>query len=230
MEILFGESGLLLARWVHFMAGVVWIGHLYYFNFVQGLFFNEIDAQTKNVAITKLVPKALWWFRWGAMFTFLSGAYILVGRGMLGGFEIYTTSWGINILVGSLMATLMFLNVWLIIWPNQKVVIQSATQVLAGQAALPEAAAKGARAGLASRTNTLFSIPMLLFMGMASHFSYSVTASSLWPLWAAVFVVVGGLEINAIKGKMGPMTTVRGVIVSGFVLTAVLFVLVKALA
>ncbi len=227
MELVLSEGFLMFFRWVHFMAGVVWIGHLYYFNFVQGPFFAEIDAQTKNVAIAKLVPKALWWFRWGAMFTFISGAYILMAKGHSAGFAIYSTSWGINILVGALLGTLMFLNVWLIIWPNQKVVIQSATQVLAGGQALPAAAGCAAKAGLASRTNVLFSIPMLLFMGMASHLSYAITAESLMALWAIVLVIIAALEVNAIKGKMGPLTTVKGVIHCGLALAAVLYFAIR---
>ena len=63
----------LFLRWVHFLAGITWIGLLYYFNFVQGEWFKETDASSKNAAVQKLVPRALWWFRWGAMFTFLAG-------------------------------------------------------------------------------------------------------------------------------------------------------------
>lgn len=230
MDFFLSEGVMLFVRWVHFLAGVTWIGLLYYFNFVQGPFFAEIDAQTKNVAIAKLVPRALWWFRWGAMFTFLSGLYIIMARGHMGGFAIYSTSWGINILVGALFGVLMFLNVWLIIWPNQKVVIQSATQVLAGGQALPNAASCGSKAGLASRHNVMFSIPMLLFMGMASHFSYAVNTANLGLLWSIVFVVVFALQLNAIRGKLGPLTTVKGVIMCGVILTAVMFSIVKLLA
>jgi hypothetical protein len=71
---------------------------------------------------------------------------------------------------------------------------------------------------------------MLLFMGMATHFGYNVTATSLWPLWIVVFLIVGGLEVNAIKGKMGPMATVKGVITSGFVLTLALVLVVRFLS
>jgi uncharacterized membrane protein len=232
VDILFGEgSGLFVARWLHFLGGIAWIGHLYYFNFVQGAFFSEIDAATKSTAIQKLVPKALWWFRWGAMLTFLSGLYIILGKGHNAqSFEILQSSWGVNILVGSLLGTLMFLNVWLVIWPNQKIVIQSATQAASGGQALPNAAASGAKALLASRTNTMFSIPMLFFMGAAAHLPYAVHAEGLMTFWAVVLVLVAALEGNALFGKLGPLTTVRGVIIAGFVLTAVLFVLVKLLA
>ena len=227
MELLLSDGAQLIARWIHFFSGVVWIGLLYYFNFIQGAFFSEIDANTKNITLTKLVPKALWWFRYGALFTLLSGLYIIMVRGHLAGFGIYSTSWGIHILIGALLGTFMYLNVWLIIWPNQKIVIQSAAQVLDGKPALPEAAACGARAGLASRHNTLFSVPLLLFMGMASHFGYSVTASSLFPLWLAIIVIVGALEFNAIKGQLGPIASVKGVLTSGLILSAVLYLVVR---
>ncbi len=119
---LFSNAGLLfLLRWVHLLAGVTWIGLLYYFNFVQGPFFAETDAGTRGNAIQKLVPRALWWFRWAAMLTFLSGIAILGARR-----ASWSDPWGITILTGAAFGTLMFLNVWLVIWPKQKVVIASA--------------------------------------------------------------------------------------------------------
>lgn len=220
-------------RWVHYLAGVTWIGILYYFNFIQGEWFKEIDANVKGTAIRTLVPRALWWFRWGAMFTFLSGLAILMYRAHGAGsqfVDLFTTSWGIMILTGALLGTLMFLNVWLIIWPNQKIVIASANGVAEGKEALPEAAGALAKAGLASRTNTLFSIPMLFFMGAASHLGLSgQAAASLTTMTIALLVVIGGLELNAIKGKMGPMASVKGVIASGFILTAVLYGIIEYL-
>ena len=77
-------------RWFHFLAGITWIGLLYYFNFVQGEFFKETDANTKSAAVQKLVPRALWWFRWGAMFTFLTGFAILMMRAHSAGMELLT--------------------------------------------------------------------------------------------------------------------------------------------
>lgn len=227
MEYIFGEGGQFLARWIHFMAGVVWIGLLYYFNFVQGSFFNEIDASNKSVAIQKLVPRALWWFRYGALFTFLSGAYILTAKGSIAGHEIFLTPWGRTIAIGAILGTLMFLNVWLIIWPNQKIVIQSTTQVASGGQALPEAAAAGAKASLASRTNVLFSIPMLFMMGAASHYPLIIDDSKRGLFWAVTLLIIAALEFNAVKGKMGPMTTVKGVIHSGVALTAVFYIVAR---
>ncbi len=228
---LFSLDGFMfILRWFHFFFGVTWIGHLYYFNFVQGTFFAETDATTKSNVIQKLVPRALWWFRWGAMFTMLTGLLYLGLRGHRDGFAIFATSWGISILTGAVLGLLMWANVWFIIWPNQKIVIQSTTQAAQGKPALPEAAAAGARAGVASRTNTLFSIPMLFFMGAASHLPIAMNPNANLSVIAIVFAVIfGALELNALKGKTGPLTTVKGVIHCGFGLTAVLYILLEVL-
>src|SRR5689334_16064577 len=94
------EGFMFLLRWFHFFFGIIWIGLLYYFNFVQGAFFAETDASTKSGAIQKLVPRALWWFRWGAMYTFLTGLLYLGLRGHRDGAAIFETSWGVAILTG----------------------------------------------------------------------------------------------------------------------------------
>jgi len=125
---LLSDAGVeLLLRWLHFLAGITWIGLLYYFNFVQGPFFAEADGATKSAATQKLVPRALWWFRWGAMFTFLSGAAIITKRVLQAppGTSVMTSPWGEAIFTGALFGTLMFLNVWAVIWPKQKIVIAS---------------------------------------------------------------------------------------------------------
>ena len=214
----------LLLRWIHFLAGITWIGLLYYFNFVQGEWFKETDASAKSAAIQKLVPRALWWFRWAAMVTFLAGVLALHSKGMQGGWGVFASSYGILILTGSVLGTLMFLNVWLIIWPKQQIVIASNNQVAGGGEPLPEAAACTAKAGLASRTNTLFSIPMLLFMGAASHYPMIVTEETNYTaLFWVLAIIIGVIEINAIAGKPGPIASVKGVITSGVVLTVILF-------
>src|SRR5438128_1864496 len=116
---IFTQGGLLMVlRWIHYLSGVTWIGMLYYFNFVQGSFFAETDAPTKSNAIQKLVPRALWWFRWGAMLTILSGLTYL---GLMMGPGSVHTSWGVAILTGAAMGTIMWANVWFVIWPAQKV-------------------------------------------------------------------------------------------------------------
>lgn len=209
-----------LAKWGHFLAGITWIGLLYYFNFVQTEYFKEADAGARTDAFTKLVPRALWWFRWAAMFTFLTGLVMLYFRGI---------SVSVDLVVGSVMAILMFLNVWLIIWPNQKILIASNEQIAGGGEALPEAAVAAPKAALASRTNVLFSIPMLYFMGSTSaNLSHGIMTSEVNALIGAL-VVIAAIEVNAIVGKPGPIASVRGVIVSGFVLFLVLWGLLTIL-
>ena len=202
-----------LAKWGHYLAGITWIGLLYYFNFVQTEYFKEADGGARTDAFTKLVPRALWWFRWGAMLTLLTGLIMLYLRGM---------GATVDIIIGSAMAILMFLNVWLIIWPNQKILIASNEQIAGGGEALPEAAAAAPKAALASRTNTLFSIPMLYFMGSSAHLPNGSMMSEMNALIAAL-VIIAAIEINAVVGKPGPIASVRGVITSGFVLILVLW-------
>jgi len=228
---LFSTDGIaFLLRWIHFLAGVMWIGILWYFNMVQGSWFAEADASTKTAALAKLVPRALWWFRWGAMFTWLSGFSLLLLYTHQFGMDYFSTSRGITILTGALMGTYMFLNVWLIIWPNQKVVIASAQSVLSGGQADPAAAACGAKAGLASRHNTLFSIPLLFMMGASSHLAIQTNADSkICGYYLTAGIIITLIEFNGIKGKNGPIASVSGVIHFGLALAAILYVLLEFL-
>lgn len=228
---IFTQEGLIMIlRWIHFFSGVAWIGHLYYFNFVQGAFFAEIEAPVKNVAFSKLVPKALWWFRWGAMGTFLSGLAMLSIVGKQLSSDFFYTPYGIYIYPGALMGILMFLNVWLIIWPKQKILIANANTVLAGGAANPEAAKAAPAALLASRTNVLFSFPMLFFMGASRHLSLNVPDDfSPGMVLGVLTLIILALEFNAIKGKLGPLTTVRGVIHCGLGLMVALYAIIEVI-
>lgn len=233
---LFSSAGTeLFLRYIHYFAGVIWIGMLYYFNFVQGEWFKELDADEKmkpsrGVAVRTLVPRALAWFRYGALATFLSGVAILAIKGPAFGSEMFNTSWWAFIGTGALLGTIMFLNVWLIIWPNQKIVIASAKQIAAGGAALPEAAAAAGKAGLASRHNTLFSLPMLFFMGAASHLPAQINPEYNGKILALILVVIIGLlELNAIKGKTDTIkiTSIKGVVHMGIFLTAILYFVIE---
>ncbi len=220
-----------LLRWFHFLSGITWIGMLYFFNLVNVKFMKELDAAVKGKVIPNLMPKALWWFRWGAVGTWVSGftyyfllvdsearttshmplVYFVVGwsiafvvvaallrTSVAGGplkdgrmlavaiaivllFFAYATtlmahnagssSRTLSIMIGGGLGTIMFLNVWMIIWPLQQKII-AATRATAenGAAAPAEQPAWARRAFLASRANTWLSIPMLFFMGAASHF------------------------------------------------------------
>ena len=199
-------------RWAHVLFGLVWIGMLYYFNFVQTEYFKEAEADAKADALKKLAPRALWWFRWGAMFTFLTGLSLLHQVGASTNIMGMPAIW-----VGALAGTFMFLNVWLIIWPNQQIVIG----LKEGDG--PAAAAK---AGLASRTNTLFSGPMLFGM-LASKHLYIADAGGTG-FFACIALIIA-LEANALFGKTGPMTSVKGVIHCSLALTAIIWALLALL-
>ena len=201
-----------LARWSHILFGITWIGLLYYFNFVQTEYFKEAEDSARVDAFSKLVPRALWYFRWAALLTFLTGLVMLGYRGSA------STA---DIIIGSVLGTLMLLNVWGIIWRNQKIVIASNQAVAAGGEADPAAAEAAPKAALASRTNTLFSIPMLWFMVASAHMpSGSIMANTQAIVICCVIIAI--IEANAIWGKQYTMTTVKGVIASGLVLTVVL--------
>ena len=145
-----------LARWIHFMAGVMWIGLLYYFNFVQVAALKNAAADGTAGGITKhIAPRALLFFRWSAVVTWLAGAALLGDQFM----NALTLSNGMGAMgVGAWLGTIMLFNVWVLIWPNQKKILGIVT-------ATDDEKNKARRiAFLASRTNTMLSIPMLFFM------------------------------------------------------------------
>jgi uncharacterized membrane protein len=223
---LLSETGwLFLLRWIHFLSGITWIGLLYYLNFAQVPFFAETEAPVRSGAIQKLVPRVLWWFRWGAMITFLSGwLYLLhyyVGKVGFGG----SGAWAI--LLGAILGSVMWANVWFVIWPAQQIIIQNAIDTAAGKPANPAVGPRGARAGLASRTNVVFSIPMLFMMGSASHLALPLPRSGS-VFWIVALIVTLLVEANALAGTPGkgaakPLATVKGTLWAGFILAAVYY-------
>ncbi len=161
-----------LARWFHIVAGVFWIGLLYYFNVAQIPALADAAADKGGpggAGITKYVaPRALFWFRWSALITWLTGLWYLGDSGnllnatMLGAMA-GGNGYGLIIGIGGWLGTIMLFNVWVLIWPNQK-------KVLGIVAASDEEKARARKvATLASRTNFVLSIPMLLCMGSATH-------------------------------------------------------------
>lgn len=145
-----------LARWIHFMAGIMWVGLLYYFNFVQVDALKAATADGTNAGIAKHVaPRALFFFRWASVVTWLAGATLL-GKDFVSAFTLQPGYTGIGI--GAWIGTIMLINVWGLIWPNQK-------KILGIKPASDEEKAKARRvAFLTSRVNTMLSIPMLFFM------------------------------------------------------------------
>ena len=211
-------------RWIHYLFGILWIGHLYYFNFSQMAFMSEADAATKSVVFQKLTPKTMFWFRHGALITFLSG-WAMIGHklGVTGG-AYAATPQGALIMTGGLIGTLMFANVWLIIWPANKLMIENAVRTAKGESAIPGIADLAARAAIASRTNTLFSVPMLFFMTATSHLGVNLSPEkSLVPYWCVFGIIIGAIEFNAIKGKMGVLQKLVGVIHFGILLAVILY-------
>lgn len=157
-------SPMAIARWVHFLAGITWIGLLYYFNLVQMAALKDAAADGTAAGITKHVaPRALLWFRWAAVVTWLAGAALL-GSNLHAAFTLQAPYSAIG--VGAWLGTIMLFNVWVLIWPNQQ-------KILGMKPATDDEKAKARRvAMLASRTNMMLSIPMLFFM--ANGMSHSI--------------------------------------------------------
>ena len=154
-------------RWLHVLSGVMWIGILYYFNFVQIPNMPNIPDDQKP-AITKVIaPEALFWFRWAAMSTIVTGLILA----WLNGYLVDAITIGLMsgsakaaaIGIGMWLGTIMWFNVWFIIWPNQKIALGMVEADAAGKAAA------GRTAMLFSRTNTMLSIPMLYCMVAAQN-------------------------------------------------------------
>lgn len=193
-------------RWLHILAGIAWIGLLYYFNLVQVPAFAQYEqheggARARNITIDKLATKALWYFRWAAVSTFVTGILItLVTKDYFAeGFGKW--SGGIAISLGMLLGTIMMLNVWGVIWRNQKVVIANAVNVLGGGEANPDAPAAGRRALMASRQNLIFSVTMLFFMVYKSHGplqTFDLSGSKMGTFWLLSLVIIAVLEVNCL--------------------------------
>jgi uncharacterized membrane protein len=162
-----------LIIWLHALSGITWIGLLYYFNFVQVPALGEAagdEGGPGGAGIAKYVaPRALWWFRWGALATWLTGAAFLLHKGqflnafLLGMNTDPINQYALTIGVGAWLGTIMLFNVWVLIWPNQKKVLGMV------EATADEVAKAKNTAFLASRSNTLMSIPMVMSMVGAGH-------------------------------------------------------------
>ena len=184
-------------RWGHIMAGIIWIGHLYFFNFVNGAMQAKLDGETKKKVNPQLMWRTLFWFRWGAMFTLILGLCLFVNHwwfikdyknvvtGELSGRALW-------IMIGMTMGIVMWFNVWFIIWPAQQKIVPAVAKGEKPPEGLP------ARAALFSRINTYLSGPMLFCMVFGAHATQKFNAV----LFALLLVV--GLAAIHLFIKSGP--------------------------
>ena len=236
-------GGAFVSRWLHVVVGITWIGLLYYFNFVQVPAFAEMDPAARNNAMDKIAWRALWWFRWAAVATVLTGLMILVFQQyssndpQLFDGDYWKSVFGMSITTGILLALIMFLNVWGVIWRKQQVVIANARNVQAGGEANPDAPAAGRLGLMASRQNAIFSLPMLLFMVGTAHFfgggDWKIAPSSgdrvLY--YVILIVITGVFELNALGvfgtspgGTRWMYDSHKNALITGFVLVVVYYV------
>jgi uncharacterized membrane protein len=192
----------LFFRWLHVLAGIVWIGHLYFFNFVNVAFQGKLDDATKKAVNPQLMPRALWWFRWGAMITFLAGLVLFVmnyfwipgvglGASSLLVADGQMTSRSMWISFGMLLGTIMWFNVWFVIWPTQK-------SILSGKVPADQLPAARKKALLTSRINTFLSGPMLFGMLAPAHYG-AITWVTLAAVTAVAVVFIWGAIVSSSK-------------------------------
>jgi uncharacterized membrane protein len=198
----------MLLRWIHVFFGIIWIGHLYFFNFVNSNFEKTLDAAGKKSVVPQLRPRALWWFRHGAMMTMFSGVLYIVWEQFVAS-GLHFDGWWHNakdwwISFGMLLGLTMWFNVWFIIWPNQRVILRG----IATGNKPPDFDARVATAGKFSRINTYLSVPMLFGMGARSHFPVGAGADGvnvgMILGWMAAVLVLGILTAWVFIYKVGP--------------------------
>jgi uncharacterized membrane protein len=196
----------LIVRWLHVIAGITWIGHLYFFNFVNVPLQGALDDATKKAVNPQLLPRALWWFRWGAMVTFLAGLLLFVLT------YFYTAGVGFGptsllmdagrmtdramwILFGMLLGTVMWFNVWFIIWPAQK-------KLLKGKVPSALIPSVRKRALQTSRVNAFLSGPMLFGMLAPSHYGTMSGGALLLAIILGVLAIWASLRSSSTVGKL----------------------------
>jgi uncharacterized membrane protein len=176
---MFTPEVLIGLRWVHFVAGITWIGLLYWFSLVNVPLQRVLDPAVKAQVNPPLFTRALAWFRWSALVTVAAGLLLIYGLYWQDG-DLFGSNTEKTIFAGGLLGVVMLANVWLIVWPNQRRVLAA---MAAGQAPDP---AWPRRAQLAARVNFALSFPMLLFMAGSSHFPMD---------WPAILIVGTGLAL-----------------------------------
>src|SRR5665213_939042 len=169
----------ILFRWFHVFFGIMWIGLLYFFNFVNANFAKTLDADSKKKVVPELMPRALFFFRWAAMITFLLGLALLYINYSQNNWEQFNTTRGHWISMGALFGTIMWFNVWFIIWPSQRKIING---IKNGSPAAPEVVTRAANA---SKINVYLSIPLVFTMLAAGkHFLHDE-----WYWYAGVILI-----------------------------------------
>jgi uncharacterized membrane protein len=200
----YGDIHLLL-RWFHVLFAIVWLGHLFFFNFVNVPLQASLDDSAKKIVNPQLMPRALWWFRWGAMLTIIFGLLLFTmiymytpGAGFGPSAAFREPGGGVSdrawwIIFGMVLGTIMWFNVWFIIWPGQK-------KLLSGRATPEEAPAIRRRVYLVSRTNTYLSAPMLVGMLAPNHFG-----AIDWPTLLIIIVATIALmhHVVLVSNKVG---------------------------
>lgn len=196
----------LVIRWLHVIAGIIWIGHLYFFNFVNVPLQGSLDDATKKLVNPQLLPRALWWFRWGAMITFLAGLILFVlnyfyapGLGF-GPTNLLIetgqlTQRAMWILFGASLGTIMWFNVWFVIWPIQK-------RLLTGKVPQPDVPAMRKRALLTSRVNSFLSGPMLFGMLAPAHYGAMSGGALLLAVALGMLAIWASIRCSFTVGKL----------------------------
>jgi uncharacterized membrane protein len=218
-----------LIRFVHYFAGITWLGILFYLNFIQAPFLTtELGVRTRGDLIRGLQPGTVGWMSAAAMVTLVSG-WLLIGMYLGHGKMSPADGLMTRILTGGVLGSVMWWNAWFIIRPAQKMEIESEEQVARGGQALPALAASVARASLASRTNVLFAIPLLFFMGSARHLHTWGGGENDVVYWILVLVLIALLEVNCLvgsgRGRQRFLGNVVATIHMGLALTLVLYLI-----
>jgi len=197
----------LLLRWVHVIAGIVWIGHLYFFNFVNLQFQGTIGADIKKVVNPQLLGRAFWWFRYGAMTTFVVGLILFTQLYMytpgvgFGPSDLFSTVDGLTgraiwILIGMAFGFMMWFNVWFVIWPAQSKILPAVRDGATVDQALVKKAVR------ASRANTFMSGPMLFGMLAPNHFGGFDIPSAVVAIGLALLAIWWAYKISPNVGKI----------------------------
>ena len=213
-------GGLMILRWLHMVFGIIWIGALFYFYFVQKSFSEELKNQEKLAALED-EQKRVFYF---ATASVLSGAAALLASSSMS----FYSSWGICILLGSMLGALMWLNLCLIIRPQQKLALNTFMQMAHAQTPPPGLEKNLLRMEQMSRTNLILALPMLFFMGASSHLGIEVNAhSNAWLLWSLLLGIVAIVEINALNKKGLQIINNRRAVLGGIFLWSALYLILE---